>query len=86
MSALDRQLLIRCSSRQRERWTAAAQAAGVSLSVWARNALDDTAAVEETIRRNEERERQVSAELHALDPTLARARDWDRTTEGRGHS
>ena len=35
---------VRCSDAELERWKAAAQAAGVSLSAWVRAALDDAAA------------------------------------------
>ena len=78
MSGLDRDLRIRCSAAQLERWNAAAEAAGVSLSRYARQAIDERVDLEEAIRRNEAAEAERSRRLHEGDPSAARARDWDR--------
>lgn len=64
----------------------AAEREGLSVAALLRRCFRQWAEVDRVIRVDVERERRVSAELHAGDPTLARLRDWDRTTEGRGQS
>lgn len=72
MSGLGRRFWLRCSAEQLERWTRLAGAAELSLSVWARNALDDSAAVQEIILRDEARLQQQGRHLHSLDPFIGR--------------
>jgi hypothetical protein len=72
VSGLDRRFEIRCSAAQLERWTRLAAAAELSLGAWARNALDDTAAVQAIILADEARLRGAARRLHAMHPSDAR--------------